>query len=190
MTGARTKSIAARLAIAACAALLSACGTLVNVSSDGEDQDLMLRGHDPVAYFKEGKPVMGLPAIKARVDGVTYRFASEDNRKAFVAEPKKYAPQYGGFCSNGTPYAIKAGGNPANFKIAEGRLFIFGDAKALEFWELDWKKNIERADFYWENEMKDMPWRLQSYKRWVFRVPHYKTGRELQAEIDAKKGKS
>ncbi len=124
-------SIAARLAIVACALLVSACGTLVNISADGEDQDLMLRGRDPVAYFKEGKAVMGQPAIKARVDGVTYRFASEDNRKAFVADPKKYAPQYGGFCSNGTPYAIKAGGNPENFKIAEGRLFTEGPPSEL-----------------------------------------------------------
>ena len=184
------RSAAARLALVACALLVSACGTLMNISTDGEDTDLMLRGRDPVAYFKEGKAVMGSPAIKARVDGLTYRFASEDNRKAFIAEPKKYAPQYGGFCSNGAPYAIKAGGNPENFKIADGRLFIFGDAKALEFWELDEKKNIERGDFYWETEMKDAPWRLQSYKRWIFRVPHYRTGRELQAESDAKKGKS
>ena len=184
------QSIVGRLAIAASALLVSACGTLMNVSADGEDQDLMLRGRDPVAYFKDGKAVLGQPGIKARVEGVTYRFSSEENRKAFVAEPRKFAPQYGGFCSNGAPYAIKAGGNPETFKIVDGRLFIFGDAKALEFWELDQKKNIERGDFYWENEMKDAPWRLQSYKRWVFRVPHYRTGRELQAEIDAKRGRS
>ena len=190
MMNATLESALARLVLVACALLVSACGTLVNVSTDGEDTDLMLRGRDPVAYFKEGKAVMGQPSIKARVEGVTWRFASEENRRSFVAEPRKYAPQYGGFCSNGAPYAIKAGGNHENFKIVDGRLFIFGDAKALEFWELDQKKNIERGDFYWETEMKDAPWRLQSYKRWVLRVPHYKTGKELQAEIDAKKGKS
>jgi hypothetical protein len=35
--------------------------------------------------------------------------------------------------------------------------------------------------------MKGMPYRLQTAKRFIFKVPHYKTGKEVRALLDAKK---
>ena len=150
----------------------------------------MLKGYDPVAYFTDGKALPGTESIKAQAAGATYRFVSEEHRRLFEANRAKYTPQYGGFCSNGAPYAIKAGGDPRIFKIVDGRLFIFGDERARDYWELDERRNIALGDQYWEQEMKDVPWRLQSYKRWIFRVPHYKTGRELEQELQARKARS
>ncbi len=168
------------------AAALCACAT-VNVSSDGADQNLMLQGYDPVAYFTQSRAVPGDAKIKAESGGLTYRFATAEHRALFLANPKAYEPAYGGFCANGAPYAIKAGGNPRNFKVADNRLFIFGDGKAKDYWELDQKRNIALGDRYWEEEMKDAYWRTQSYKRWIFKVPHYKTGAELEVELQARK---
>ncbi len=67
----------------AAAALTAGCGSM-NVVSDGADANLMLRGHDPVAYFTVGMPVRGGPAIETEHRGVTYRFASEENRRQFM----------------------------------------------------------------------------------------------------------
>src|ERR1700675_8665 len=91
------------LLTAAAIAFLAGCGTVKNTIVDGDDQALMLRGNDPVAYFTEGKPVKGNPAIKTDYTGVTSRFASDANKAAFVADPKKYEPQYAGFCASGAP---------------------------------------------------------------------------------------
>jgi YHS domain-containing protein len=176
-----------RTLTAMAAVALSGCGTLMNVSQDGADAALMLRGYDPVSYFTQPAPVRGDAAIKADHEGLTYRFANAGNKAEFLARPAKYVPAYGGFCANGAPYAIKAGGNPLNYKVVDARLFIFGDGKAKDYWELDQARNIERGDRYWETEMKDAHWRLQSYKRWVFKVPHYKTGAELEVELQAKR---
>ena len=38
-----------------------------------------------------------------------YYFLNEAHRKLFQADPAKYEPQYGGFCSNGAPFGIKMG---------------------------------------------------------------------------------
>src|SRR5215510_9888513 len=102
----------------------SACaaGDDKNVSSDGDDKRLMLKGNDPVSYFTQPAPVAGRPDIKADHDGVTYRFASEDNKRLFLAAPDKYAPQYGGFCTNGMVYAIPLGGGEV-YKIIDGKLY-------------------------------------------------------------------
>lgn len=166
--------------------LLQGCSTM-NTVSEGVDSKLMLRGHDPVTYFTASKPTLGNPEFKAEHEGVTYRFVSAANRDMFLKAPDKYAPQYGGFCANGATYAMKWGGEAENYEVYNDRLFIFGGQKSHDFWTLDKARNVEYADGYWKNEMKDSSARLQTWKRLVFRVPHYKTSKQLEAEWQAKK---
>ena len=44
--------------------------------SEGADPQLMLEGHDPVAYFTQNAAVKGDPSIVLEHLGVSYRFAS------------------------------------------------------------------------------------------------------------------
>jgi YHS domain-containing protein len=174
--------------IAAMLLALAGCATH-NTSSDGEDSRLMLKGHDPVSYFTAAKPLPGNPAIKAEHEGVTYRFANAENRALFTTSPDKYKPQYNGFCSNGLVYAIPLGGNHDNYKVVNGRLFMFGGANSKKYWEMDEARNLALGDRYWKNEVQGSIPRLQSWKRLVFKVPHYKTNRELAAEWEARQAK-
>ena len=155
-----------------------------NTISDGADEFLMLRGKDPVSYFTQPAPVDGSRAIKADYEGATYRFASEANRQLFLAAPGKYAPQYGGHCSNGMVYAI-GGSYGENHRIIDGKLYLFGGERSRTYFEMDLDKNRKLADGYWETEYKGRDWREVSNKRarWD-RVPHYKTNRELAAEYE------
>jgi len=166
-------------------ALLAGCGTRYATVRTDRGEDLMLLGHDPVAYFTLGKPVRGYPALAARHDGVTYYFASEAHRQAFVAQPARYAPQYGAFCADGAAYGVKLGSDPTEFAIRDGRLFIFGDVVGREFWKLrpDW--DIEHADRMWP-EAGARGHVAQSLYRLAVRVPWYKTGREIMDEWRAR----
>jgi YHS domain-containing protein len=168
---------------------LAACGSM-NVVSEGGDTNLMLKGYDPVAYFTVGKALRGNSAIKAEHEGVTYRFASEENRRAFLAAPGRYVPQYGGFCANGLVYAIPLGGEPENFKVIGGKLYLFGGSRSRLYFEMDEAANLRLADGYWQAEVKDSNWRWQSWKRvWWDKVPHYKTNADLAAEYQKRYGK-
>lgn len=169
------------LAALAAVALLTACGTARNTVADGDDRALMLRGNDPVAYFTDSKPVPGNPAIKTVHDGVTYRFASEANKARFLADPKRFAPQYAGFCASGAPYALKASIGADTFAVVDDKLYLFGGPRSRQNWMLDYAENIRTGDMYWETETKDMPYRLQNARRYTFKVPGYKTDAELDA---------
>ena len=168
--------------------LFAGCATH-NTSSDGTDSNLMLKGHDPVAYHTQGKPVPGLSDIKTEHEGVTYRFASTQNRDLFTKDPDKYKPQFNGFCSNGMVYAIPLGGNHDTFRIIDGKLYMFGGEGSRKYFEMDLDRNMKLATDYWNNEVKGGSARLQAWKRLMFKVPHYKTNRELAAEYEARQGK-
>jgi YHS domain-containing protein len=174
------KFIATALALTALG-LLAGCGTVKNTVSDGDDQALMLRGNDPVAYFTENKAVKGNPAIKADYDGVTYRFASEANKAAFLKDPKHYVPQYAGYCASGAPYALKAVIGADTFAIVNDKLYLYGSPRSRQGWMLDYVENIKTGDTYWETEIKDSYSRIQNMKRYTFKVPGYKTDAELDA---------
>jgi YHS domain-containing protein len=167
--------------------MVAGCGTVKNTLSDGADPDLILRGNDPVAYFTENRPVPGSPAIKTEYNGATYRFASENNRAAFLKNPARYEPAYAGFCTAGAPYALKAAVGANVFMIYNDRLHIFGSERSKRGWLLDARNNLALGDKYWEEETKDVRYRIQNLKRYTFKVAHYKTDAQLDAEYERRK---
>jgi YHS domain-containing protein len=167
--------------VLALAAMLAGCGTTHATVQTSRGEQLMLLGFDPVAYFTDGKPVRGTHTLPATYEGRTYYFATPEHREAFRTAPAKYEPQYGGFCSDGAPYAVKLGSDPTQFEIRDGRLFIFGDIIGHEFWLLDERGNVAHADQVWPS-IRDEGWRYATLKGWISKVPWYRTGPSLMAE--------
>ena len=51
-----------------------------------DENGIALGGYDPVSYFDKSGPKEGKPAFTFVYRGVTYRFASEENKKKFESE--------------------------------------------------------------------------------------------------------
>ena len=155
---------------------------------DGSDSKLMLEGHDAVAYFTQNEAVKGDPAIHTERLGVVFRFVSEANKAEFLRAPHRYMPQFGGFCANGIDYAIPwgGGGGPNTWRIYRGKLYVFGGQRSRDHFEMDTERNLELAHRLWNEEVAGSTAFITRYKRLIFRVPHYKTGQELQDEWEAK----
>lgn len=171
------------LILALAVAVASGGCALYPVISDADEHALNLRGYDPVAYFTLGRPVPGRAEFHARHAGVSYRFASREHQALFIANPHRYAPQYGGWCAHGMAYAVKLGSDPLFWRIHAGRLFIYGDREGHDFAGERLAFHIERADQYWTDEVKDaLPWWQYVKRVWLARVPHYRSGCELEAQ--------
>ena len=110
---------------------------------------LALRGYDPVAYFEDRKPTRGVENFSASYGGARYLFASESHRKLFLEDPKKYVPEYGGFCAVGTSFGEKVDVDPETGKIVNGKLYLNNGPKALEIFEHDTRNTISRANQNW-----------------------------------------
>jgi len=124
----------------------------VNVDKDG----LLLHGYDPVAYFRSGGPQKGRADVTATFHGGTLRFASEENRTAFLADPEHYLPAYGGFCAMGMAIERKVDGDPQVWRIVDGKLYLNVNRSVAEGWAGDLKQNISSANGNW-TRVKDVP---------------------------------
>lgn len=161
----------------------------VNAVPGEGDERLMLKGHDVVAYFTQGRHALGSGQFKSTHEGVSFRFTSAEHKALFDANPAKYLPQYGGFCANGIVYGIPWGGDADTWRMIDGRLYVFGGQGSKEAFELDLAGNLKLADRYWADEVAGSNSFWQRSKRLVFRVPHYKSGAELAKEVAAAKAK-
>ena len=164
-------------------AMLAGCGTPYATMTNPRGDEVMLLGYDPVAYFTEGKPTRGKRGITSTLPGRTYYFASNEHKALFDTDPKRYEPQYGGFCSNGAPYRIKLGSDPTEFVVYNQRLFIFGDILGHEMWLLNRDENIAHADHEWP-AIASLGWRHASLAAFANKVPWYRTGSELNAAYE------
>jgi YHS domain-containing protein len=109
-----------------------------------------VHGYDPVAYFTEGKPVEGDAAFTATHEGAAYKFTSAEHRDMFVADPAKYAPQYGGFCAFGVAMAgRKFDGDPELWKIEDGKLYLNINKKAQSRFLENVPGYVRTADHNW-----------------------------------------
>ena len=116
--------------------------TKVNVDSKG----VILKGYDAVAYFTQGKPVKGDPAIKSTYHGATHLFASAADKAAFDKNPAEYVLQYGGFCAYGVSVGLLSDiEGPGGF-VHNGKLYVCGDEAAEKSFRSDLKRNIAKAD--------------------------------------------
>ena len=111
--------------------------------------DFAIEGYDPVAYFSEAKPVEGSSAFTATHDGATWRFSSAANRDLFLADPEKYAPQYGGFCAYAVALGKKFDGDPRYADIVGGKLYLFVNAEIFAKYKKDSKRMLAKAEATW-----------------------------------------
>jgi hypothetical protein len=87
---------------------------------------LAIDGFDPVAYFVDASPVIGLADFEASEAGAIWRFRNEGNRASFVAHPDVYGPQFGGYDPIDLARGVAFAGNPRFWLISGERLYLFG----------------------------------------------------------------
>lgn len=142
-------------AIATAAVLTFSSFSFAGVDTETDENGIILAGHDAVAYFTEGKPVLGKANYTAVHNDAIYRFSSAENRDLFAQNPEKYAPMYGGFCAYGTTFGKKFDIDGKAFKIVGGKLFVNKNLDVLKAWSEDVPKHIVEANDSWP-DIKDV----------------------------------
>lgn len=108
-----------------------------------------IKGYDPVAYFTQNRPVQGSAEFEYPWNGAKWRFASQEHRELFRADPEKYAPRYGGYCAYAVSQGKTADIDPDAWTVLEGRLYLNLNKDVQKLWEKDMKEYIRKADENW-----------------------------------------
>ena len=117
---------------------------------------LAISGFDPVAYFTDAVPRMGLADHELASSGVTWRFRNEGNMAAFVADPEIYSPQFGGYDPVGVARGVAAAGHPQLWLIHAKRLYLFQSAETRERFSADPDAVRALADERWPDVERDL----------------------------------
>jgi len=114
-----------------------------------DSQGVTIQGYDPVAYFKQNKPVKGSPANQSVYQGAKFYFASAADKKEFDKNPGRYAPSYGGYCVNSLRKGKLVNGDPNVFFVYKEKLYLCHSKKDAE----GYQKNVDQHV-------------LETYDRW------------------------
>ena len=122
-----------------------------DIDINADENDLAIKGYDPVAYFTDQQAKLGSSAYSATYKGATYHFASKENKELFEANPTEYAPQYGGYCAFGVAMNKKFDTDPEAWKVVDNKLYLNLDKSVQKRWLEDTAGYITSADSNWTN---------------------------------------
>ena len=116
-----------------------------------EASEVAIGGYSPVAYFTEGRALLGDVEFSVSHGGKTYFMRNAAEAERFRADPDRYVPRY-----NVCPYSLAHGKqlpiDPTNFRIVGGYLLLFHKSEmadglaAFKASGLTDDELIERAD--------------------------------------------
>lgn len=119
------------------------------IAPSWRDKKVAVRGRDVVSFTQETGPVKGKKKFAADFDDTKWYFKTEKNRDLFLEDPKKYVPEFGGYC----PVALSRGdvkiGRTNQFTRHEGRTFFNYNRKNKETFAVDPESYILKARATW-----------------------------------------
>lgn len=118
-----------------------------------------LKGYDPVSYFTEGgnQAQKGDANISGQYGDVIYHFASQANKDLFFTNPTKYEPTYGGWCAWAMANRAYADIDPELYTFNGNRLHFFISRGAKARFDRDLKNREAAADVFWMEESGEKP---------------------------------
>ena len=135
--------VLAAIAIALCGAAQA------QPTKAGTGERVALKGYDPVAYFKDGKPEQGSKEFTFAYDDTTYWFKSADHRDKFASDPEHYAPQFDGYCAVQLSWGHKVEADPQAWAITDGKLYVFSIKKGVKKFESETVAIVDKAKENW-----------------------------------------
>nr|WP_171173885.1 YHS domain-containing (seleno)protein [Ruegeria sp. HKCCD8929] len=118
-------------------------------------EGMALSGYDTVSYFNGGHPVPGRSDIAVMWKGAVWQFASQGNREAFEANPRAFAPQFGGYCAYAMSKGRLSSTDPEAWEIVAGKLYLVHSPQIQRLWQQDIAGNIAMAEQNWPDALFD-----------------------------------
>jgi hypothetical protein len=114
-----------------------------------DSSGVAIKGYDTVAYFTKGRAIKGNKDFEFSWQGVHWNFTGAAHRDMFAANPKRYAPKFGGFCAMGMTRGKMFVADPEAWTIVDGNLYMKFNKATRDRWRPNKAENIEKAKKNW-----------------------------------------
>lgn len=111
---------------------------------------IAIEGFDAVSYHTIKKAVRGDAQYSYSWNDGTWLFSSQENLNLFSKNPKKYAPEYGGYCAYAAAQGALAPVDPTVWTIHNNKLYLNFSRGVGNRWNEDKKNYIKNADTHWK----------------------------------------
>lgn len=108
-----------------------------------------IQGFDPVAYFREGQPLAGSDDYRLMWHKAIWRFSTAQNMAMFERNPKRFAPQYGGYCARTLAMGQIESSTPQAWVLRDDKLFLMHSETDRDLWQSDPARYIAMANSHW-----------------------------------------
>lgn len=148
-----------RSAIVGCALLATASFSTLTFALDEHNvapgltavgAPLGLHGADPVVALAKGMATEGSATFTAKHNDVAYYFSDQNSLDTFTADPARYVPQNGGFCTFGVSVGKKFDGDPNFASVVDGKLYVFLNEDIYKLFLKDKAGTIASAEKQWK----------------------------------------
>lgn len=106
-------------------------------------------GHCPVNYVRRGTPAAGDVKFRAVYQTKVYLFTDQAALDLFNQDPRKYLPQYDGYCPMSMSQTRLVVGDPTVFSVVDGKLYFFADELTQSRFTQGNSDIIKKADVAW-----------------------------------------
>ena len=108
-------------------------------------------GYDPVAYYTQSRAIQGDRAHTVEWSNVRWRFASAAHLGAFIADPQRYAPQFGGHCAYCLAKGTMTDGDPRYWVVEGGKLYLHSSSSNADAWRDAGGSLLSKARAEWRS---------------------------------------
>jgi YHS domain-containing protein len=115
-----------------------------------------IQGYDAVAYHTQQLAVKGSRGFTHVWRGVTWQFASAENRDRFAKSPEAFMPEFGGFCAYGVSRGYAVDVDPEAFAVVDGKLYLNYSKRVQKTWNEDRAGYITKARLNWPKVAADL----------------------------------
>jgi len=118
------------------------------------EEGLAIGGYDTVAFFVDGHAVPGHADHAVMWKGAIWRFVSADNQYSFEADPRAYAPMFGGYCAYAVSQGYLMSGSPQAWQIVDDSLYLLYNSQVQEIWSSEMSELIMQARGNWPSVLR------------------------------------
>ncbi len=114
-----------------------------------DDLGRALAGYDVFSYYDHEHALLGQDSFTTHWGGAQWYFTSADHLERFKADPERYAPANGGYCTYGVILEKRLDADPKIFKVLNGKLYLFLDENVKTKFLRDQAGNLAKVAENW-----------------------------------------